>query len=164
MRHAKIEKRKIAPDTIYNSPVVAKLINYIMIDGKKTIAQTQVYEALRLLGEKAAPAGGQGDEPMKLFEKALQNVGPKVEVKAKRIGGANYQVPTEVRHERKTALALRWMIEAARKRSNKEYHSFAAKLCAELWDASQNLGEAVRKRDMALRQAEANKAFGHFRW
>ncbi len=157
MRHKKIEKRKIAPDTIYNSPVVAKLINYIMIDGKKTIAQANVYEALRLLGEK-------GDEPMKLFEKALANVGPKVEVKAKRIGGANYQVPTEVRHERKTALALRWMIESARKRSNKEYHSFAAKLCAELWDASQNTGEAVRKRDMALRQAEANKAFGHFRW
>ena len=94
----------------------------------------------------------------------MQNVGPKVEVKAKRIGGANYQVPVEVRAERRVALSLRWTIEAARKRSNKEYHSFAEKLAAELWDASQNLGEAIRKRDIALKQAEANKAFSHFRW
>lgn len=158
MRHAKIQKRQIKPDTLYNSVVVAKLINYIMIDGKKTIAQDNVYAALNLLAQK-----GNG-EAMQLFDKALQNVGPKVEVKAKRIGGANYQVPVEVRPERRTALALRWIIEAARKRSNREYRTFAEKLAAELFDATQNLGEAIRKKEVALKQAEANKAFAHFRW
>ncbi len=157
MRHAKVQKRETTPDTIYNNLVVAKLINYIMRDGKKTIAQTQVYNAFDILSKK-------GEDPLKAFEKAMQNVGPKVEVKARRIGGANYQVPVEVRQERKMGLALRWIIEAARKRSNKEYHTFAEKLAAELMDALQNQGEAVRKREIALRQAEANKAFAHFRW
>lgn len=157
MRHAKTKKRQIKPDTVYNSPLIAKFINYIMIDGKKTVAQEQIYKALELLGKK-------GDEPLKLFDKAIQNVGPKVEVKARRIGGANYQVPVEVTAHRRSSLALRWIIEAARKRSNREYHSFAEKLAAELWDATQNLGEAIKKRDTALRQAEANKAFAHFRW
>src|SRR5882672_7641234 len=145
MRHKKVQKRQINPDTLYNNITVAKLINYIMRDGKKTIAQAQVYKAFALLEEK-------GEEPLKAFEKALQNIGPKVEVKARRIGGANYQVPVEVRHERRMALALRWMIDAARKRSNKEYHTFAEKLAAELLDAIQNQGEAVRKREIALRQ------------
>ncbi len=157
MRHAKVTKRVIAPDTIYNSFVVAKLINYIMIDGKKTIAQAQVYKAFKILEEK-------GEEPLKAFEKAMQNVGPKIEVKARRIGGANYQVPTEVRAERRMSLALRWIIEAARKRPNKEYHTFAEKLAAELLAALANEGEAVRKRELALKQAEANKAFSSFRW
>lgn len=158
MRHAKIKKRQINPDTLYNSQVVAKMINYIMIDGKKTVAQDNIYAALNLLAQK-----GNG-EAMELFDKALQNVGPKVEVKAKRIGGANYQVPVEVRAERRTALALRWIIEAARKRSNKEFRTFAEKLAAELFDATQNLGEAIKKKETALKQAEANKAFAHFRW
>jgi small subunit ribosomal protein S7 len=158
MRHAKIKKRIINPDTIYNSAIIAKLINYIMIDGKKTVAQDQIYAALEVLAKKG------NSDAMQLFDKAIQNVGPKVEVKARRIGGANYQVPVEVRPERRNSLALRWIIEAARKRSNKEYHSFAEKLSAELFDAGQNLGEAVRKRDVMLKQAEANKAFGHFRW
>ena len=157
MRHAKVEKRQIAPDTIYSNVIVAKLINYIMRDGKKTVAQAQVYKAFDLLSEK-------GEEPLKAFEKALQNVGPKIEVKARRIGGANYQVPVEVRHDRRVALALRWIIEAARKRPNKEYHTFAEKLAAELMDALQNQGEAIRKRELALKQAEANKAFSSFRW
>jgi small subunit ribosomal protein S7 len=157
MRHAKVKKRIIEPDTIYNSVIVAKLINYIMINGKKTVAQTQIYSAFEILKTK-------GEDPLKAFEKAVQTVGPKVEVKARRVGGANYQVPVEVRHERKLSLALRWMIEAARKRSNKEFHSFAEKIAAEIYDATQNQGEAVRKRDIALRQAEANKAFGHYRW
>lgn len=157
MRHAKVQKRQINPDTIYNSLFVAKLINYIMRDGKKTTAQQQVYGALTILAEK-------GEEPIKTFDKAIQNIGPKVEVKARRIGGANYQVPVEVKHERRMALALRWMIDAARKRSNKEYHTFAEKLAAEILDAMQNQGEAVRKREIALKQAEANKAFSHFRW
>jgi small subunit ribosomal protein S7 len=157
MRHKKVQKRIIAPDTIYNSALVAKLINYIMQDGKKTVAQKQVYATMELLGKK-------GEEPLKVFEKAMANVGPKVEVKARRIGGANYQVPVEVRYERRTALALRWMIEAARKRPNSQFHTFSEKLAAEIIDATNNLGEAIRKKDMALRQAEANKAFGHFRW
>jgi small subunit ribosomal protein S7 len=158
MRHAKIQKRQINPDTIYNSTIIAKFINYIMIDGKKTVAQEQVYKALAILAEK-----GKGDA-LELFDKAIQNVGPKVEVKAKRIGGANYQVPVEVRPERKTALALRWIIEAARKRPNKDFHSFAAKLAGELFDATLNQGDAIRKKEVALKQAEANKAFAHFRW
>jgi len=157
MRHAKTKRRQVKPDLIYGNVLISKLINYVMVDGKKTVAQEQVYKALELLGKK-------GEESMVLFDRAVQNVGPKVEIKARRIGGANYQVPVEVRHDRRMALALRWIIEAARKRSSKEYHSFAEKLSAELWDATQNAGEAIKKRDNALRQAEANKAFAHFRW
>lgn len=157
MRHAKVHKRITAPDTLYNNVMVAKLINYIMHDGKKTVAQQQVYGAFEILNKK-------GEDPMKAFDKAIGNIGPKVEVKARRIGGANYQVPVEVKHERRIALALRWMIEAARKRSNKEYHTFSEKLAAEMLAAINNEGEAVKKREIALRQAEANKAFSHFRW
>src|SRR6266404_624885 len=157
MRHKKVQKRQTHPDTVYNNVQVAKLINYIMRDGKKTVAQAQVYNAFEILTKK-------GEDPLKAFEKAVANIGPKVEVKARRIGGANYQVPVEVRHERKLALALRWMIEAARKRSNKEFHTFGEKLAAEMLAAINNEGEAVRKREIALKQAEANKAFGHFRW
>jgi small subunit ribosomal protein S7 len=157
MRHKKAEKRNIEPDTIYNNLSVSKLINYIMHDGKKTTAQQQVYKALEILKTK-------GEDPIKVLDKALQNVGPKVEVKARRVGGANYQVPAEVKHDRRMSLALRWIIEASRKRPNKEYHSYAAKLAAELTDASQNLGEAIRKRDITLKQAEANRAFAHFRF
>jgi len=157
MRHKKVQKRQINPDTVYSNLFVAKLINYIMRDGKKTVAQAQVYNALDILSQK-------GEDPIKAFDKAIQNIGPKVEVKARRIGGANYQVPVEVKHERKMALALRWMIDAARKRSNKEYHTFAEKLAAEMIAAMNNEGEAVKKREIALKQAEANKAFSHFRW
>jgi len=157
MRHKKAEKRQIEPDTIYNNLLVAKLINYIMFDGKKNAAQQQVYAALDILKAK-------GEDPVKVMEKALQNIGPKVEVKARRVGGANYQVPIEVKHERRMSLALRWMIEASRKRSNKEYHNYSEKLAAELSDASKNLGDAIRKRDITIKQAEANKAFAHFRF
>lgn len=157
MRHAKVKKRIIEPDVMYNSVIVSKLINYIMMDGKKTVAQAQIYGAFKILTDK-------GEDPLKLFEKAMLNVGPKVEVKARRIGGANYQVPQEVKHERRIALALRWIIEAARKRSNKEFHTFAEKLAVEITEAANNQGEAIRKRDIALKQAEANRAFGHFRW
>jgi small subunit ribosomal protein S7 len=157
MRHKKAVHRKIEPDTIYKNQLITKLINYIMKDGKKTTARHQIYAAMDIIKEK-------GEDPLKIFEKAMQNVGPKVEVKARRIGGANYQVPVEVRHDRKNALALRWIIEASRRRSNKEYKTYAAKLAAELTDASQNLGDAIRKREITLRQAEANKAFSHFRW
>ncbi len=157
MRHKKVKKRITNPDTIHNSMVVSKLINYIMKDGKKTVAQKQVYGAFDVLTEK-------GKDPLKEFDLALTNVGPKVEVKARRVGGANYQVPVEVSPARRTSLALRWIIEAATKRPNKEYHTFSEKLAAEIIDATQNLGDAVRKREIALKQAEANRAFSHFRW
>lgn len=157
MRHAKVQKREIPVDRIYNNLMVTKLINRIMKNGKKSIAQKKVYNAFTLLTENA-------QDPMQVFEKALQNVGPKVEVKARRIGGANFQVPIEVRSDRRLSLALRWIIEAARKRPNKEYHTFEEKLSAELSAAANNEGEAVRKRDTASRQAEANKAFSNFRW
>lgn len=158
MRHAKIQKRQIEPDKIYNNILVAKLINRIMRDGKKTIAEKHVYTAFKLIKEQT------NQDPLQLFEKAVQNVGPKMEIKARRIGGANFQVPVEVKHDRRIALAIRWIIEAARKRPNKEYHTFAEKLAAELIAAANNEGEAIRKRDMTLRQAEANKAFATFRW
>jgi small subunit ribosomal protein S7 len=157
MRHAKLKKRETKPDYIYNNVLVAKLINLIMEDGKKTVAQRNVYNAFTQLAEG-------GEEAVNVFEKAIQNVGPKVEVKARRIGGANFQVPTEVRHDRRMALALRWIVEAARKKPNKEFHTFAEKLAAEFKAAANNEGDAIRKRDLTLKQAEANKAFGHFRW
>ncbi|MBI4080250.1 MAG: 30S ribosomal protein S7 [Candidatus Levybacteria bacterium] len=157
MRHAKITKREVEPDKIHNSILITKFINKIMKDGKKTTAEKRVYGMFKLLSEK-------NENPVEIFEKALQNVGPKVEVKSRRVGGANYQVPQEVRHERRTTLAIRWILEAAKKRSNKEYRSFEAKLAAELNDAANNAGEAIRKRDVVLKQAEANRAFSHFRW
>ena len=157
MRHAKVEKRQINPDKIYNSTLVAKFINQIMIDGKKTIAEKKFYNALTILGKD-------GKNPIEVFELALQNIGPKVEVKARRVGGANYQVPQEVRSDRRIALAIRWLAESANKRSNKEFRTFEEKLVAEITDATLNQGEAVRKRETMQRQADANKAFASFRW
>ena len=157
MRHKKVKKRQIEADKIYNSQLVAKFINNIMFDGKKTTAEKVFYDAFKLLESKEK-------NPLDIFERAILNVGPKTEVKSRRVGGANYQVPTEVRGERKTALAIRWIIEAATARSNKDYHGFAEKLAAEFLDASNNEGAAVKKRDSVLRMAEANRAFGHFRF
>ncbi len=157
MRHAKISKRVIEPDLVYNSVLVERIINRLMRNGKKTVAQRLVYGALKTFADKE-------QNPVETLEKALQNVAPKVEVKARRVGGANYQVPQEVRAERKNSLAIRWLIEAARKRSNKDFKTFEAKLAAELTDAAQNQGEAVKKKEVMHRQAEANKAFSHFRW
>ncbi len=157
MRHKKVARRVIDNDKIYNNLLVARFINRIMVDGKKTIAQKKVYGAFDILTE-------QGHNALDIFDKAMANVAPKVEVKARRIGGANYQVPIEVRPERKNALTIRWIIEAARKRSNKEFRSFEAKLAAELLAASNNEGEAMRKKDVMHKQAEANRAFAHFRW
>ena len=150
------KKRLISPDPIYGNILVARFINRLMRDGKKTVAQRVVYDALDLLKKEG--------DPVKIFEQAIDNVGPRQEVKARRIGGAAYQVPQEVRGARRTALAIRWILEVAAKRPTAEHKSFASKLAAELKDASQNLGEAIRKRDIAHRMAEANKAFSHFRW
>lgn len=157
MRHKKTEKRKTEPDRIYNNRLVAKFVNRLMRDGKKTVAENVLYGALDLLSQK-------GQDSIQTFEKAIQAVGPKVEVKARRVGGASYQVPVEVRGDRKTSLAIRWIIAAARDRSNRDYHTMQQKLSAELMDASQNQGAAIKKRDTAHRMAEANKAFAHFRW
>lgn len=157
MRHKKAQKRAITPDVIHGNLLVAKFINRIMIDGKKSIAEKLVYNAFKRIEEKE-------QNPLEVFEKALANISPKVEVKARRVGGANYQVPQEVRADRKMSLAIRWLIEAARKRSNKEYHGFDEKLAAEFMDAMQNQGEAVKKKEIMHRQADANKAFTHFRW
>ncbi|MFH1186815.1 MAG: 30S ribosomal protein S7 [Candidatus Levyibacteriota bacterium] len=157
MRHKKTEKRKISADKIYNNFLVAKFINKLMKDGKKTIAEKNLYKAFELL-EKG------GINPLETFEKAIQNVGPRQEVKAKRIGGASYQIPMDVRGDRRISLSMRWIIEAARGRSNKEYHTFAEKLAVELKDAVENQGAAIKKRDTAHRMAEANRAFSHFRF
>ena len=157
MRHKKVAKRQIDADKVYNNLLVAKLINRLMKDGKKTVAEKLVYRVLDGIKEK-------GMDPIETFEKALGTVAPKVEIKARRVGGANYQVPIEVRPERKNALAIRWILEAAKARPNTEYRTFDKKLIAELLDAIDNKGDAIKKRDNTLRQAEANKAFAHFRW
>lgn len=157
MRHKKVSKREIDPDPVYSSVLVAKFINRLMKDGKKSVAQKLVYAAFDALKAK-------GLEPLETFEKVLTIVGPKVEIKARRVGGANYQVPVEVKPERKKALAIRWVIEAATARANKEYHTFDQKLIAEFLDALEEKGAAITKRNNTIKQAEANRAFAQFRW
>jgi small subunit ribosomal protein S7 len=157
MRGKRAVKRILAPDPLYNSRMVSRFINKVMWDGKKTIAANLVYKAFEEIEKK-------GKNPLQTFEQALANVAPKMEVRPRRVGGASYQVPTEVRGDRKEALGVRWIINAARSRGNKEFHSFSAKLAAELMAASENQGSAIKKKEDTLRQAEANKAFAHFRW
>lgn len=152
------KKRNITPDPIYNNLLLAKFINRLMISGKKTVAEGVVYDAISFMKEK-----GQED-PIKTFEKAIDMVAPKTEVKARRIGGAAYQVPTEVRGPRRVSLAIRWILEAAKKRPTAEHKRFSEKLAWEIMDAANNAGEAIKKRDVAHRMAEANKAFSHFRF
>jgi len=148
-------KREILPDPKFGSLVLAKFINMVMVDGKKSVAERILYGALGMAQEK------RGADPMELLETALENVRPLVEVKGRRVGGATYQVPVEVRPARRNALAMRWLIEAARKRSEK---TMAARLAGELMDASEQKGSAVKKKEDTHRMAEANKAFSHFRW
>jgi len=157
MRHKKVQKRPTEIDKIYQSALVTKFINCLMKDGKKTVAQKVFYDSFKILESKQK-------NPLETFELAVQNVGPKTEVKSRRVGGANYQVPTEVRGERRVSLAIRWILEAATARSSKDYHSFSEKLAAEFLDASENAGAAVKKRDNVLRMADANRAFSHFRF
>ncbi len=146
------------PDAIYNSRLLTRFINRVMVDGKKTVAQSLIYKAMEEI-EKTT-----GKSPLGIFETAISNVSPKMEVRPRRIGGASYQIPVEVRGDRKEALAIRWIIEGARKRSNKEFHSFASKLAAELMEAAEGKGVAIKKKEDTLRAAEANKAFAHFRF
>jgi small subunit ribosomal protein S7 len=145
----------VLPDPVYGSTVVEKFIRRMMVDGKKSISTRILYDAMETLGEKT------NEPPLEVFLKALENVKPVVEVKSRRVGGATYQVPVEVRENRREALAMRWLIAAARNRSGK---SMAEKLGAELLDAYQNTGTAFKKKEDTHRMAEANKAFSHFRW
>ena len=154
-RRRRIEPRKILPDPKFGSELLAKFINVLMVDGKKSTAEAIVYGALETLSQRT------GKEALEAFDAALENVRPTVEVKSRRVGGSTYQVPVEVRSSRRNALAMRWVIEAARKRGDK---SMALRLANELTDAADNKGSAVKKREDVHRMAEANKAFAHFRW
>ena len=154
-RKGNVPKREVLPDPVYGSVVVAKLINSIMLDGKKGVAQSIVYSAFDKIKETT------GEEPLEVFEKAMNNIMPVLEVKARRIGGANYQVPIEVRPERRQTLALRWLTNATRARGER---TMSDRLAKELIDASNNTGASVKKKEDTHRMAEANKAFAHFRW
>ena len=156
MRRKLKKKLTIPPDPVYNSEKVAKFINCVMERGKKNAARKVVYEAFTTIKEKSKV-----EDPMPVFEEALRNVGPAMEVRSRRVGGANYQVPREVRPERKQALAIRWIIEAAR---GKKGAPMGSKLADELIAAAKNEGEAVKKRENTIKMAEANKAFAHFAW
>ncbi|MBR1386767.1 MAG: 30S ribosomal protein S7 [Bacilli bacterium] len=155
MRKRRAVKRDVLPDPIYNSKVVTKLINTIMLDGKKGIAQTILYEAFDMVKEKT------GEDALTVFEKALENVKPTLEVKSRRVGGSNYQVPVEVTPARSQALGLRWLVRYARLRGGR---GMAENLANEITDAYNGTGAAVKKREDTHRMAEANKAFAHYRW
>ena len=155
MRKRRAVKRDVLADPMYNSKLVTKLINRIMLDGKKGTAQTILYDAFNIVSEKT------NEDAMKVFEKAMENIKPALEVKSRRVGGANYQVPIEVRDDRSQALALRWLVNYARLRGG---HSMAENLANEIIDASEGTGGAVKKREDTHKMAEANKAFAHYRW
>jgi small subunit ribosomal protein S7 len=158
MRSKPAQIRKTLPDPVYGSLMITKLINNVMLSGKKNPAQKQIYGAMEILKEKT------GQEPIQVFDTAMENIRPQMEVRARRIGGAAYQVPTPVRGVRRDSLAIRWLITAARARPSSEFHSFSGKIAAELLDALNNTGAAVKKKLDTHRMAEANKAFAHFRW
>ena len=154
-RKGHLAKRDVLPDPIYNSKLVSRLINNIMQDGKKGTAQTILYNAFDIIAEKT------GREPMEVFEEAIENIMPVLEVKARRIGGANYQVPVEVRPERRITLGLRWLVQYSRSRGEK---TMEQRLANEIIDAANNTGASVKKREDTHKMAEANKAFAHYRW
>ncbi len=154
-RRRVVAKREILPDPKFGNELLAKFINMVMVSGKKSVAERILYGALDKVAERST------EEPMDVLEKAMDNVRPTVEVKSRRVGGATYQVPIEVRPSRRNSLAMRWLIDAARKRSEK---SMAFRLAGELMDASASRGSAVKKREDTHRMAEANKAFAHYRW
>ncbi len=158
MRSKAANIKRVEGDVKYNSLEVSKLINRVMEDGKKVVAEKQVYKALDLIGEKT------GAKPLDVLMTALNNIKPKTEVRSRRIGGAAYQVPMPVSPRRQFSLSIRWLVEFSNKRSNSEYHTFAEKLAAEIMDAYNNQGATIKKRDDVHRMADANKAFSHFRW
>lgn len=157
-RTGRVKKRLSPPDPVYNNRLVTKFINCVMKNGKKSVAQKLVYKAFDTIKSTT------GQEPVKFLENVLSQVAPKIEVRPRRIGGAVYQVPIEVKGDRKTAVAIRLVLTYARKRSSKEFHSFDEKLVAEMLDISKGQGEAIKKRDQIHKMAEANKAFAHLRW
>ncbi len=155
MRRRRAPVREVMPDPIYNSKVVTKFINGIMLDGKKSVAETVMYSALKIAEEKTGKKG------IEIFNEAIENVKPLMEVKSRRVGGATYQVPIEVRPVRQQALAIRWIIDAARKRNER---TMAARLANELMEAAEKRGAAYKKKEDTYKMAEANKAFAHYRW
>ena len=154
-RKRKAPKRTFLTDTKYKSNLILKLMNSIMYDGKKTIAEKIVYDALNKLQSKAK------EEPIKIFDAAINNIKPTIEVRSRRVGGATYQVPVEVKQKRSKALAIRWLVNASKKRKDK---NMSDKICFELYDAYQGRGSAIKKKEDMHRMAESNKAFAHFRW
>lgn len=154
-RRREVPKREVLPDPVYNSPLVAKFINTMMWDGKKAVAEGILYKALNNIKDRSQ------EDPLKVFKKAIENLQPKVEVKSKRVGGANYQVPVEVSASRRTALAMRWLVTYARDRGEK---TMVERLAGEIMDAASGKGNSVKKREDVHRMAEANKAFAHYRW
>jgi small subunit ribosomal protein S7 len=149
------EKREVLPDPVYNSQLLSKFINVIMKDGKKSVAERILYDALEIVGERS------GEDPLKIFKKAVEGVKPAVEVKSRRVGGSTYQVPMEVRPNRRVALSFRWILQSAMRRGEKTMNQ---RLAGELLDAAENRGAAIKKREDTHRMAEANKAFAHYRW
>lgn len=154
-RKGPVTKRDVLPDPVYNSKLVTRLINRIMLDGKRGVAQSILYNSFEIIRERT------GNDPMEVFEAALKNIMPVPEVKARRVGGSNYQVPIEVKPERRTSLGLRWLVNYSRNRGEK---TMEERLAAEIIDASNNTGAAVKKREDTHKMAEANKAFAHYRW
>jgi len=154
-RRAKVKKREIPPDAKYHSTIVARLINKVMMRGKKSTAESIVYDALRIMEQEVSK------EPVSILEQAVKNATPLLEVKPRRVGGATYQVPVEVRQDRALSLALRWLVGSARDRAGK---SMAEKLAAELSDAAQRQGATIKRRENVHKMAEANRAFAHYRW
>ena len=154
-RKGSVPKRDVLPDPVYNSKTVTKFINKVMLSGKKSVAQRVVYDAFDAIREKT------GKDPLEIFETALKNVMPVLEVRARRVGGANYQVPVEVRPERRMTLGIRWIVNYARLRSEK---TMDARLSAQLMDAANNTGASIKKKEDTHKMAEANKAFAHYRW
>jgi len=157
-RSGSVKKREISPDPVFGDVLLAKFINRTIRNGKKSVAQKNIYEALSRIKEKLNQDG------LMVFRQAIENAKPQMEVRSRRVGGAAYQVPAPVKGDRKESLAIRWIIQAALKRPSKEYHTFADKLTAELLDAYNNIGGAIKKKEDTHRMAESNKAFSHFRW
>ena len=154
-RKGPVPKRDILPDPIYNSKLVAKFINKLMYEGKRSVAQSTLYDAFEIMREKT------GRDPLEVFEEAIRNAGPVLEVKPRRVGGATYQVPIEVNNHRKSILAIRWIVGFARKRSEKR---MSERLAAELMDVANNVGSTAKKKEDTHKMAESNKAFAHYRW
>jgi len=155
MRRRRAPERKVQPDPVYNSELVAKFINNLMWDGKRSLAQKIFYRAMEIVGERT------NENPLHVFQKAIENVKPSMEVRSRRIGGANYQVPVEVRPKRQISLAIKWIIDAARKRPGRRMYE---KLAAEIIDAYKGTGNAVKTKENVHKMAEANRVFAHFRW